>query len=226
MYKLTGMVMSFAPFGVFALIASVVGSYGLSLFLPLLKVVATVYLASIIHTVFVLGIAVKLLSGISPLTFFKGIATALLVAFTTCTSAGTLPETTRCVCENLGVPKSIANFVLPLGATLNMDGSAIYQGVCAVFIAQIYSLSLTIPQYLTILVTATLASIGTAGVTGAGLIMLSSVLTSVNLPLEGLAILAGIDRLLDMARTTVNVTGNAMVAVAVAESCQSKTIIK
>lgn len=218
MYKLTDIVMHLAPYGVFALIASVIGSYSLSLLLPLLKVIAAVYLGSLVHTVFVLGGAVKLLAGMSPLTFFKGIATAQMVALSTCTSAGTLPVTTHCVNENLGVSKSIASFVLPLGVTLNMDGSAIYQGVCALFVAQLYGIPLGIPQYITIVFTATLASIGTGGVTGAGLIMLSLVLTSVNLPLEGLAILAGIDRLLDMARTAVNVTGDAMVAVAVAKS--------
>ncbi len=218
MYKLTGMVMHLAPYGVFALIAPVVGSYGWSLLLPLLKVISAAYLGSLVHTVFVLGGAVKLLAGMSPLTFFKGIATAQMVAFTTCTSAATLPVTSRCVNEHLGVSKRIASFVLPLGATLNMDGSAIYQGVCALFVAQLYGIPLGIPEYITILFTTTLASIGTAGVTGAGLIMLSLVLTSVNLPLEGLAILAGIDRLLDMARTAVNVTGDAMVAVAVAKS--------
>ena len=218
MYKLTEIVMHFAPYGVFALIAPVVGSYGLSLLLPLLKVIAAVYIASVIHTVFVLGGAVKLLAGMSPLTFFKGIATAQMFALTTCTSAGTIPVMTRCVNKHLGVSKSIANFVLPLGATLNMDGSAIYQGVCALFVANLYGINLGIAEYITIIFIATLASIGTAGVTGGGLIMLSLVLTSVSLPLEGLAILAGIDRLLDMARTAVNVTGDAMVAVAVAKS--------
>ncbi len=218
MYKLTDIVMHLAPYGVFALIAPVVGSYGLSLLLPLLKVIAAVYLGSLIHTVFVLGGAVKLLAGMSPLTFFKGIATAQMFALTTCTSAGTIPVMTRCVNKHLGVSKSIANFVLPLGATLNMDGSAIYQGVCALFVANLYGINLGIAEYITIIFIATLASIGTAGVTGGGLIMLSLVLTSVSLPLEGLAILAGIDRLLDMARTAVNVTGDAMVAVAVAKS--------
>ena len=218
MYQLTSTIVRFAPYGVGSLIAVVVGTYGLSLLLPLLKVIAAVYVASTIHTVVVLGGAVKILANQNLGAFFKGIAKAQIIAFTTCSSAATLPVTNHCVNDHLGVDKKISSLVLPLGATMNMDGSAIYQAVCVVFVAQLYDITLGMPEYIIILFTATLASIGTAGVTGAGLIMLSLILTSVGLPLEGLAILAGIDRILDMARTTVNVTGDAMVALVVAQS--------
>jgi Na+/H+-dicarboxylate symporter len=154
----------------------------------------------------------------SPLKFFKGIFPAQAIAFTTCSSAATLPVSMRCTEENLGVPKSISSFVLPLGATINMDGTALYQGVCALFIANVFGIELTITQQFMIVLTATLASIGTAGVPGAGLIMLMMVLQSVGLPLEGLALVAGIDRILDMARTTVNITGDAACAVIMAAS--------
>ncbi|MBO1910777.1 cation:dicarboxylase symporter family transporter, partial [Microvirga sp. 3-52] len=141
---------------------------------------------------------------------------AALVAFSTASSAGTLPVTIKNTNENLGVPNKISSFVLPLGATINMDGTAIYQGVAIVFIAQFYSLDLTFLQLVTVVLTTVLASIGTAGVPGAGMIMLAMVLTSVNMPLEGIALIAGIDRILDMMRTSVNVVGDASAAVIVA----------
>ncbi len=138
----------------------------------------------------------------SPIKFFKGISPAALVAFSTASSAGTLPVTIKNTNENLGVPNKISSFVLPLGATINMDGTAIYQGVAVVFIAQFYNLNLSFTQLLTVVLITILASIGTAGVPGAGMIMLAMVLTSVNMPLEGIALIAGIDRILDMMRTT------------------------
>ncbi len=141
---------------------------------------------------------------------------ATLTAFSTTSSSGTLPVTIRSVRDNLGVSEKISSFVLPLGATINMDGTALYQGVCALFIAQVYGIDLTMGQMATIILTATLGSIGTAGVPGGGFIMLTLVLQSVGLPLEGLVLIAGIDRLLDMARTAVNVTGDASAAVIVA----------
>ncbi|MBR5533733.1 MAG: dicarboxylate/amino acid:cation symporter, partial [Ruminiclostridium sp.] len=133
---------------------------------------------------------------------------AMIMAFSSASSVGTLPMTMECS-EKLGARREISSFVLPLGATINMDGTAIYQGVCAIFIAEIFGIDLTIAQQLTIILTATLASIGTAGVPGAGMIMLAMVLESVGLPLEGIALVAGIDRILDMGRTTVNITGDA-----------------
>lgn len=215
MYKITGIVMKFAPIGVFGLIAPVVGKYGLSVLLPLLKVILVVYLGCILHAVITYGMSVKVFANMSPLKFFKGIAPASLVSFSTSSSAGTLPVTIKSTEENLGVSRKVSSFVLPLGATINMDGTALYQGVCALFIAQFFGIDLTFTQQLTIVLTATLASIGTAGVPGAGLIMLTMVVTSVGLPVEGIALIAGIDRILDMIRTSVNVTGDASAAVVV-----------
>ena len=218
MFKMTEIVISFAPIGVFGLMAWVSASYGVDVLLSLAKVIACVYIASIIHMALTMGGGIALFAKLNPITFFKGILSAQTVAFTTTSSSGTLPVTTSNTIHNLGVSKPIASFVLPLGATINMDGTAIYQGICVMFVAQAFGVDLTFANYLTIILTATLASIGTAGVPGAGLIMLSLVLTSVNLPLEGIAIIAGIDRILDMARTTVNVTGDAMTSVLIAKS--------
>ena len=150
----------------------------------------------------------------SPVKFFKGMGQAMVFAFSSASSVGTLPFNMEST-QKLGVRKEIASFVLPLGATINMDGTAIYQGVCAIFIAQIFGIDLTLTQQLTIILTATLASIGTAGVPGSGVIMLAMVLESVGLPLEGIALVAGIDRILDMGRTVVNITGDASCAICV-----------
>ncbi len=218
MFKMTHIVIAFAPYGVFGLMAWVSASYGVDVLLSLAKVIFCVYLACIIHVVFILGGGIAGLARLSPLKFFKGIISAQSVAFTTTSSSGTLPVTTANVTENFGVSRPIASFVLPLGATINMDGTAIYQGVCAIFIAQAFGVDLSYSNYVTIIFTSTLAAIGTAGIPGAGLIMLSLVLSSVGLPLEGVAIIAGIDRILDMIRTAVNVTGDAMVSVIVAKS--------
>ena len=144
----------------------------------------------------------------SPFKFFKGMMPAILFAFSSASSVGTLPLNMECT-EKLGAKKEIASFVLPLGATINMDGTAIYQGVCSIFIASCYGIHLTFPQMLTIVLTATLASIGTAGVPGAGMVMLAMVLQSVGLPVDGIALVAGVDRIFDMGRTTVNITGDA-----------------
>ncbi|MBN2752441.1 MAG: dicarboxylate/amino acid:cation symporter [Rhodospirillaceae bacterium] len=216
-YKLTGIVIWFAPFGVFALMAWTAGTYGLDLLLPLAMVILAVYLGCVLHAFLVYGGALWA-AGINPLRFFKGIAEAAAVAFTTTSSSGTLPVTMSCAQKNIGVSQGVSGFVLPLGATINMDGTALYQGVCALFVAQVFGVQLSPGDYVTIILTATLASIGTAGVPGAGLIMLSLVLSSVGLPLEGVAIIAGIDRVLDMARTSLNVIGDGMVATLVAKS--------
>ncbi|MDD2160938.1 dicarboxylate/amino acid:cation symporter [Pseudomonas sp. MIL19] len=217
-YKLTDLVMRCAPIGVFALIASVVASHGIEVLLPLAEVIGVIYLASIAHMLLVYGGLLALLARLSPLRFFKGVAPALAVAFSTSSSAGTLPVSIECARKNLGVSQGVAGFVLPVGATINMDGTAIYQGVLALFIAQAFGVELNGAQYLMIILTATLASVGTAGVPGAGLIMLGLVLTSVGLPLEGVALIAGIDRILDMARTTVNVAGDLMTTTLVGRS--------
>ncbi len=218
MYKMTEMIMEFAPFGVFGLMAWVAASYGADVLFGLAKVIIGVYLASIIHLFIVVGGGIFAFAKQSPFKFFKGILSAQALAFSTTSSSGTLPVTTENVTKNLGVSKPVASFVLPLGATINMDGTAIYQGVCALFVAQVFGIDLSLNSYLIIILTGTLASIGTAGVPGAGLVMLTLVLTSVGLPIEGVAIIAGIDRILDMARTTVNVTGDAMVSVLIAKS--------
>lgn len=215
MYKVTAIVMSFAPIGVFALIVPVVSNYGIDVLKPLSLVIISVYIGCILHAVLVYSSAVKMFANMSPVKFFKGIAPAAITAFSTSSSSGTLPITISSAKENLGVPDKIASFVLPLGATINMDGTALYQGVCALFIAQVYGIELGISQILIIILTATLGSIGTAGVPGAGLIMLTLVLQSVGLPLEGLVLIAGVDRILDMARTCVNVVGDASCAVVV-----------
>lgn len=216
MYKITGIVMLLAPIGIFGLIAPVVGKYGADVLLPLLKLIITILIASLIHLFFTYSFVVKFFGKLSPIKFFKGILPAMTVAFTTSSSAGTLPVTMKNTEENLGVSKRVSSFVLPLGATINMDGTAIYQGVSALFIAQFYGIDLSLTQQLMIILTATLASIGTAGVPGAGVIMLGMVLTSVGLPLEGIGLIYGIDRILDMIRTTLNVTGDASAAVFVA----------
>ncbi|SOC40024.1 dicarboxylate/amino acid:cation symporter [Ureibacillus acetophenoni] len=215
MYKITGIVMKFAPIGVFGLIAPIVGQYGISVLLPLIKLILVVYAGCILHALLVYSGSVKLFANQSPLKFFKGIAPASLVAFSTSSSSGTLPITMKSTEENLGVSKKVSSFVLPLGATINMDGTALYQGVCVLFVAQFMGIELSIMQQLIIVLTATLASIGTAGVPGAGLIMLSMVITAVGLPLEAIALVAGVDRILDMIRTSVNVTGDGSAAVVV-----------
>lgn len=217
MYKITGFIMRFAPIGVFALISTVVAQQGLDVLKPLALVIVTAYLASIVHMLAVYSAAVKTFGDVSPIKFFKGAFAAWATAFTTSSSSGSLPVSMNCAEKNLGVPKHISSFVLPLGATINMDGTAIYQGVCAVFIAQVYGVELSLAQQLSIVLTTTLASIGTAGVPGAGLVMLSMVLQSAGLPIEGIALLAGIDRILDMMRTSVNVLGDISAAVIVSK---------
>ncbi len=215
MYQITGVVMMVAPLGVLGLIAPIVGEYGPSVLLPLLKVILAVAIACILHATVVYAMSVKTFANMSPIKFFKGIAPAAVVAFSTASSAGTLPVTIKNTQENLGVSRKISSFVLPLGATINMDGTAIYQGVAVVFIAQFYGMDLTLIQLGTVVLTTVLASIGTAGVPGAGMIMLAMVLGSVGMPLEGVALIAGIDRILDMFRTTVNIIGDASAAVVV-----------
>lgn len=218
MYKLTGTVMEVAPYGVFALIATTVGTHGMSVLIPFAKLIFAVYIGVIIQAVVIYSGMTSILAKMSPMKFFKGFSEASLLAFSTCSSSATLPVSMRCAQENLGVSSTISSFVQPLGATINMDGTALYQGVCALFVAQAYGIHLGFGGQLTVLVTALLASIGTAGVPGAGLVMLTIVLTSVGLPLEGVALIAGVDRILDMARTSCNVTGDAACAVVVAKT--------
>lgn len=215
MYKITEVIMNLAPYGVFALIVPVIATNGPKVLLPLMKLIVVCYLGFILHAIIAYSFSVRAFSKISPLEFFKGASPATAIAFSTSSSSGTLPITIKTVRETFGVSEGIASFVLPLGTTINMDGTAIYQGVCAIFIAQAYGIPLTIGQQVTILLTALLASVGTAGVPGAGFMMLMMVLSSVGLPLEGAALIAGIDRVLDMGRTAVNVTGNVAASIVV-----------
>lgn len=209
--KIMMMIIEFTPYGVFCLMANVVAVNGASIVGTLALVIGVAYIGYIIHVVVVYGLSVKFLSKMSPIAFFKGIAPAMMCAFTTTSSNATLPLNIEC-CNNMGAEPEISSFVLPLGATINMDGTAIYQAVCAVFIACCYGIDLTLSQMAMIVLTATLASVGTAGVSGAGMIMLAMVLTSIGLPVEGIAIIAGVDKLFDMGRTTLNITGDATCA--------------
>lgn len=209
--KVLMMIIKLTPIGVFCLMADVVAVNGAKIVGSLALVVGVAYIGYILHIVIVYGCSIKFLSGMSPLAFFKGIAPAMLTAFTTTSSNATLPINIEC-CNKMGAEPEISSFVLPLGATINMDGTAIYQAVAAVFIACCYGIDLTIGQMAMIVLTATLASIGTAGVSGAGMIMLSMVLMSIGLPVEGIAIIAGVDKLFDMGRTTLNITGDATAA--------------
>jgi Na+/H+-dicarboxylate symporter len=216
MTRMVHIVMKIAPIGVFVLIAAVIGQFGAKILLNLLKYALVVLAGLAIHMGAVYSLAVWTFARMNPLFFFKGMRPAQLIAFSTSSSNATLPVNIQCAEENLGVPKDVASFVLPLGATINMDGTALYQGVAAVFIAQVYGMHLTIANQLTIVLMATLSSVATAGVPSVGIITLTMVLTSVGIPLEGIALILGVDRILDMCRTVVNVTGDASAAVIVA----------
>lgn len=218
MMYLVNVIMKLAPYGAFALIASAIGKQGWEAFEVMGMYFIAVVIALLIHTVLTYGSAVSVLGKRNPIQFFKGFAPAMSVAFSTSSSSATLPVSMETAQKNLKVPVSISSFVQPLGATINMDGTAIMQGVAAVFIAQVYGVDLSISSILIIILTAVLASIGTAGVPGVGLIMLAMVLKAVGLPVEGIALIIGVDRLLDMTRTAVNITGDAACAVIVAES--------
>ncbi|MFQ6843833.1 MAG: dicarboxylate/amino acid:cation symporter [Lachnospiraceae bacterium] len=212
--KCMELILKLSPIGVFCLLCPVIASNGPAIIGSLAMVLLAAYICYIVHAVVVYSITVKTMGGMSPVKFFKGMLPAIMFAFSSASSVGTLPINMSCT-EKLGAKKEVASFVLPLGATINMDGTAIYQGVCAIFIAACYGIHLTLPQMLTIVLTATLASIGTAGVPGAGMVMLAMVLTSVGLPVDGIALVAGIDRIFDMGRTTVNITGDAACTIVV-----------
>ena len=212
--KAMELIVKLSPIGVFCLICPVVAENGPAVLGSLAKVLLVAFIGYILHAIIVYSISVRTLAGLSPLKFFKGMLPAIMFAFSSASSVGSLPINMECA-ENLGADKDISSFVLPLGATINMDGTAIYQGVCAIFIASCFGISLTLPQMLSIILTATLASIGTAGVPGAGMVMLAMVLQSVGLPVEGIALVAGVDRIFDMGRTTVNIVGDASCAIVV-----------
>ncbi len=212
--KTMELILKLSPIGVFCLLCPVVAENGAEIIGSLAMVLLTAYIGYILHAAIVYSTTVRTMGGMSPLKFFKGMAPAMIFAFSSASSVGTLPINMEC-CEKLGADKEVSSFVLPLGATINMDGTAIYQGVCAIFIACCYGIDLSMSQIITIVITATLASIGTAGVPGAGMVMLAMVLTSVNLPVEGIALVAGVDRIFDMGRTVLNITGDASCAVIV-----------
>lgn len=216
--KLVTLLMNLAPYGVFFLMAKLFTTLGFETIASLLKYFLVVLFVLLFHGMAVYPTLLKSLTGLNPLIFLRKMRDAALFAFSTSSSNATLPVTMETVNKKLGVNNSISSFTVPLGATINMDGTAIMQGVATVFIAQVFGVDLTLSDYLMVILTATLASIGTAGVPGVGLIMLAMVLQQVGLPVEGIALIIGVDRLLDMTRTSVNITGDAMVSIVVAKS--------
>lgn len=212
------MLMQLAPYGVFCLLVKLFASLGIAAIVDLAKYFFTVLLVLFLHGLGVYGGLLKILSGMSPIIFFKKMRKVMVFAFSTASSNATLPINLRTVEHDLGVDNKVASFTIPLGATINMDGTAIMQGVATVFIAQAFNVDIGVSGYLMVILTATLASIGTAGVPGVGLVTLAMVLQSVGLPIEGIAMIIGVDRLLDMVRTAVNVTGDAVVSVIVGKS--------
>ncbi|WP_415873107.1 dicarboxylate/amino acid:cation symporter [Anoxybacillus flavithermus] len=219
MFRLTKMVLKLTPYGVFGLIANVSAKYGLDTLLPLGSFIVTVYIACLVHLLFTYGGLVFLIGKINPFIFFKRVYPAMVVAFTSRSSYGTLPVTLEVIIQRLKVPEKIAHFVAPLGATINMDGcGGLYPAIVAVFVSSIYGIDLSITQYILIIAISTIATIGTAGVPGTASVMTTVVLSSVGLPVEGLALVIGVDAIVDMARTTVNVTGDTVVSLLVAKS--------
>ncbi len=215
MIRVTNIVMLYAPIGVFGLIAATVANHGLAVLLPLMKVIGVMYAACVIH-VCICYIPLIRLCGCSLPIFFRIVSAPWLIAFTTCSSAAAL-STNLIQVQKLGASKPVASFSIPLGNTINMDGTAVYMGVVAVFVAEIYGIPLPFDKQIEVVLVGVLASIGTAGVPGAGLIMSTIVFTQVGIPLEGIALIAGIDRVMDMARTSTNVLGDATGAVAVSK---------
>ena len=216
--RLVTIIMNLAPYGVFVLMAKLFATIGAETILGLAKYFFLVFGVLILHGLVTYSVLLKTLSGLSPLMLLRKMRDAAIFAFSTSSSSATLPVTMETARNKLGIGNSVSSFTLPLGATINMDGTAIMQGVATVFIAQVYGVDLSMSDYLMVILTATLASIGTAGVPGVGLVMLAMVLQQVNLPVEGIALIIGVDRLLDMTRTAVNITGDCMVSCVVAKS--------
>jgi uncharacterized protein len=219
LFQLTKMVIKLSPIGVFALMSNVSSSFGIETLLPLSLLILTVYIACIIHIVFTYGSLIGVIAKVNPFGFFYRAFPAMAVAFSTRSSYGTLPVSINVITQRLKVSKKIANFVAPLGATINMDAcGGIYPAIVAVFVSNIYGIELTFVHYALIVLTATIASVGTAGVPGTASIMATVVLSSAGLPVEGLALVLAVDPILDMARTTVNVTGDLVVSLIVGKS--------
>ncbi len=216
MMLITDFVIRLAPFGVFGLMAKIVGTTGFAAFPPLLEYMLTVILSLALHALVTLPLVLLVFGRVRPMAYARAVAPALATAFSTASSSATLPLTLECVERRGGVPNQVGSFVLPLGATVNMDGTALYECVAAIFIAQVYGISLGIQQQVLVFVTALLASIGAAGIPMAGLVMIVIVLRSVGLPIEGVGLILAVDRVLDMCRTSVNVWSDTVGAVVVA----------
>ncbi|WP_114951183.1 dicarboxylate/amino acid:cation symporter [Sphingosinicella terrae] len=216
MQKMTILVMELTPFGVFALMAWVAGTFGIEALLPLAKLVGLNYLGCLLIIFGIYSAIIHFIAKVRVIDFFRGMIDAMAVAYSTASSNATLPVTLRCAQRNLGVSRSVSSFVISLGATINMNGTAMYLGLATLFGAQIFGVTLDAGDYLMIMITATLGAIGAAGIPGAGLIMMGLVFSTVGVPLETIAFIAGVDRIMDMMRTTTNITGDAAVAVAVA----------
>lgn len=216
MMDMTMAVMKAAPFGVFCLIARTFAGIGFDAFIPMLKYMAAVFLALLLQGFGVYQILLKLFTGLNPIKFIRKFLPVMGFAFSTATSNATIPLSIETLDKKMGVSKKISSFTVPLGATVNMDGTSIMQGVAVVFVSQAFGIALSPADYITVIATATLASIGTAGVPSVGLITLSMVFNSVGLPVEGIALIMGIDRILDMTRTAVNITGDAVCTTIVA----------
>ena len=214
MIRVTNIVMKYAPIGVFGLISYTVAQHGLAVLLPLFKLILTSFLATAVLVLFILTPMVMLLGRTKPGIFFKGIFEPWLIAFTTCSSAAALPANLAAA-RRLGSTKAVASFSIPLGNTINMNGTAVYMGVCSIFAAEVYGIDLTMADQATIVLMGVIAAVGTAGVPGAGLIMTTVVFTQVGIPLEAVALIAGVDRILDMIRTSINVVGDVASAIVV-----------
>lgn len=219
--KMVTLLMQFAPYGVFSLLVTLFADLGFGAIKDLINYFMTVVLVLVLHATLVYPFLLKMFTGLSPILLFQKMRSVLAYAFSTSSSGATLPITLEAVEHRLGVDNKVASFTVPLGATINMDGTAIMQGVATAFIAQAYGIDIGLSGYLMVILTATLASVGTAGVPGVGLITLAMVLNQVNLPVEGIALIIGVDRLLDMMRTAVNVTGDAVVSCVVADKEQA-----
>jgi len=205
--KVMELILRMTPIGVFCMLTPVVAEKGMEVVGSLAAVLGVTYLAYVLQLILVYGVTVKVLGKMSPVTFFKGIASTMAFAFSSASSVGSISMNMK-ACKNLGADDEVASFILPLGATINMGGTAIYMAISSIFIASCYGIQLTLSQMITIVATATVSAIGTAGVPGSGMVMLAMVLSSVGLPVQGVALVAGVDRIFDMGRTTVNVTGN------------------
>jgi Na+/H+-dicarboxylate symporter len=218
MVVIVEMIMKIAPYGVFILIAAVAARFGFEVILSLLQYVLVGIGTMLLFTVTFYPVTLRFFSGMNPIIFFKRFYEVMVFAFSTSSSNAALPVNLRITQEDLGVSRNVASFVLPLGATVNMNGTGIYHGVSTIFIAQVYGIQLTPAQLAVVVVTATLASVGSAGVPGIGFVTLAIVLGALGIPLEGLALVLGVERILDMARTAVNVTGDSAAAVWVAKT--------